>query len=625
MVLPTHSKGLPVFSSQFAFLAIQSLTCRPRSRKKQQPNTAPPSSTEEAQSPTSTVFAIQSLTSRPKREKQATSSPRAPPPPVDKLFLPAELLHIIFTFALEPSSSDIDLEERNFLRATILSCAQVNQQWRLAARDCRALWVHAVDLQSQSLEVIADLLPLSRPHPIDVGHRSAPFRVVSERDLALFDVLKAEANRIREWNLDVPAESRKLRVRKGCVTAFPSRAADQPLVTAVRYQGGLGPLLWDLGELSPNLRKLSIRDPWIFSSLDLARPFRVLTELRVCNIAKHIKPTELGWLQMLQGMSNLQLLALHSSIRHDLSNVAAPLFDIWLPQLRFISLHDDEWIGVSAQRRFWSHLQVPDTCGVELGFPSTSQAGRLQKIVQPLMDRVRRHIRERIVGGFVGMTNLTTADTPQIEISVRSTSTGCQISLGTVRHPDLTLNWNEEQGTSGVMEYLDVHAAMYPKFPPVNIVFNDAAIADVDHIFSLTSDIFWKANSVKIHIDTDTSAVARPCVTHVASALPAILSRMPQINVLKVDKSSSKVLNGLFLLVPSGLVASSSQKQFGGLLSQNYRTVLPNLRRIVLDSDPNETSSERAKRSGEHFQEDEVSRFAEWRKNSGYPVEVMRR
>lgn len=614
-MLPTHSKGLPVFSSQFAFLALQSLSCRPRSRKTKERSPV----ASNAQALPSLVQSIQSLTSHPKRE-QASYIPEAHPAPVDKLFLPSELLHIIFTFALEPSASEIDLEERNILRATILSCAHVSQQWRLAARDCRILWIHAVDFQSQPLEVIADLLPLSRPHPIDIGHRSAPFRITDRCHIAILDLVKAEARRIREWNVEFPPESKKFKVKPGWT--FPS--ADQPPVTALRYKGRDILSLWNLQQLSPTLHKLSILDPRMFQPLHLAMHFGTLTELRVCDVSTmtSLRPTEWDWLQMLQGMPNLQLLALHSVIRHDLLPTAPPLFDIWLPQLRFLSLHDKEWIGVSAQRRFWSHLRVPDTCGTEMGLPSTSQAGRLQKVVQPIMDRFRRQIRERI-GGFFAMTTLTSAETPQIEIGVRSTPTGCQLSLGTVRHPDLTLDWNGEQGTSGVMEYLEVHTSMFPKFPPLNIVFDDAAIADVNHIFEATSDIFWKASSVKIHIDTGAST--HLTVMHIASALPAILSRMPQINVLKLDKGSVKVLNGLFLLVPSPGVWSHNQKQFGGLFAQNYATVLPKLRRIVIDTDSGPGQEMCGVLEGEQdvSKVDEVNKYAEWRKNCGSPVEVV--
>ncbi|TEB21931.1 hypothetical protein FA13DRAFT_1735299 [Coprinellus micaceus] len=83
------------------------------------------------------------------------------------------------------SESDVDLPEKIRLRSTILACTQVSQLWRHAARGYSPLWVHAVDIQARSPHVVGDLLQLSRPHPIVVGHRLAPFRVSTARDFAV--------------------------------------------------------------------------------------------------------------------------------------------------------------------------------------------------------------------------------------------------------------------------------------------------------------------------------------------------------------------------------------------------------------------------------------------------------
>ncbi|TEB28776.1 hypothetical protein FA13DRAFT_1735301 [Coprinellus micaceus] len=524
--------------------------------------------------------------------------PKPPPPaflPSAQPSLPPEFLAIQ---GLTSHCSDLDLDEKTTLRVTIFSCAQVCQQWRLAARDCRILWPNAVDFQWQLPEVIADLLPLSRPHPIDVGHRAAPFRIAKQRDVAVLNLLKVESRRIREWNVEFPL-AHQLHSMSGWV--FPS--TDQPLVSVLRYAGEFMSSLWDLQALSLTLRKLSIRDVSTIQPIQDAAFFGALTELHISNVSTVSRPSQTEWLSILQNMPHVKLLALRNAARVDLN--APPLFDVWLPQLRLLSLQSDEWLAAFGQIKLLQHLQVPEICGRELGLPSTSIFKGRSRDVQRIMDHV---------GGMVAATTLTIADTPQIEIGVRPTTNGFQ-------HPDLTLNWNGEQGSAPLIEYLDAHAASRPKFPPLNIMFNNAAIADVDHVFELTCDIFWMASYVRVHLEVEPSS--HPSVRHVASALPSLLSRMPQIEVLKLDQGSSAVLKQLYLLVPSPTVAPTQKKPgIGGLFSRLNLPVLPNLNRIILDIGSNDASSTDMVLEGGIKDDDDGFVVQE---NYGFPIEVVRR
>jgi hypothetical protein len=385
--------------------------------------------------------------------------------------------------------------------------------------------------------------------------------------------------------------------------------------------------LWDLQALSLTLRKLSIRDVSTIQPIQDAAFFGALTELHISNVSTVSRPSQTEWLSILQNMPHVKLLALRNAARVDLN--APPLFDVWLPQLRLLSLQSDEWLAAFGQIKLLQHLQVPEICGRELGLPSTSIFKGRSRDVQRIMDVCRRLIRQH-VGGMVAATTLTIADTPQIEIGVRPTTNGCQLTLGTVQHPDLTLNWNGEQGSAPLIEYLDAHAASRPKFPPLNIMFNNAAIADVDHVFELTCDIFWMASYVRVHLEVEPSS--HPSVRHVASALPSLLSRMPQIKVLKLDQGSSAVLKQLYLLVPSPTVAPTQKKPgIGGLFSRLNLPVLPNLNRIILDIGSNDASSTDMVLEGgikdddDGFVVQEVERYAAWRKNYGFPIEVVRR
>jgi hypothetical protein len=517
-------------------------------------------------------------------------------------------------FALEPSSSNIDLDEKITLRVTSLSCAQVCQQWRLAARDCCILWPNAVDFQWQLPEVIADLLPLSRPHPIDIGHRAAPFRIAKQRDIAVLNLLKAESSRIHEWNVEFPL-ARQRHSMPGWV--FPSQATDQPLVTALRYTGEVTSPLWDLQALSPNLQKLSIRNVRSIRPLQDTVFFNTLTELWVSNVSKVNRPSHVEWHSTLQGMPHLKLLALHSAIRKD--GNALPVPDLWLPQLLLLSLQSEDWSGAKGQIKLLQHLQLPQMCGLDLGLPSASIFEGRSRDVDRFVEKCQRLILQR-VGGMGPATTLTPADTPQIEIGVRPTTNGCQLTLGTVQHPDLTLSWNGEQGSSPVLEYLDIHGKTRPRFPPLNVMFHNATISDAYHIFQIVSDAIWKASYVRVHLEADLAS--HPSVGHVASALPSLISRMLQLKVLKLDKGSSGVVKSLFILVPSSAIALTLQSS--GFSSLNM-PILRNLERIVLDIGQDEADSTGWVPVIDDSAIDEVEKYAAWRKNHGFPIEVVKR
>lgn len=169
-----------------------------------------------------------SLTAKAMSAAPATNEPQS------AFEFPAEVLHAVFAQAWEPSSTDIDLIEKNSLRSTVLSCAQVCQHWRIAARDLSSGWSYAIDYGKNSPEVVADFLNLSRPHLLDVGHRSAPFRIRTKKDVTVLGLLKQEVARIREWNAEVipiPGQS----ISSASWILPPQQSA----VVALRVWGGL--------------------------------------------------------------------------------------------------------------------------------------------------------------------------------------------------------------------------------------------------------------------------------------------------------------------------------------------------------------------------------------------------
>lgn len=463
MAIPAYSMGDGIFSPQFAFLSLHLLKSRPKNQKRESHALQHTSPSQHLSQPTPLSF-------------------------------PSEILHIIFCFAMEPSSDDIDLTEKNTLRTTILTLIQICQQWRLAAHDCPRLWVHSIDIQRHAPEIVAEFLQLSRSHLIDVGHRSAPFRVANARDLVVFRLLRPECRRIREWNLVRPKGYR-----------FPDRVQidsfifplNQPFLTVIRSTGRGASLLSKIGRFSPTLRKLFICDLRIPIPFTPSMKFTHLTELAVVSVALHVRATEALWLSLLQGMPQLRLLALHDAILLD--PLWHPFGDVELPQLRLLSLQDSHWHGVCAFRRLFSCLHLPGTCGVDLKLPPISESPTSQVHLTEITE-LRRILRRHL--GGPALMDLSSVDIPQVHFGVRATVPGrCVAVIGSVQDPDTTFDWNSQAGTSGVIGYLDEHKAAYPRFPPLSISLDRPSDADFDLLFLLAQPLLQEAVQLRIHSD----------------------------------------------------------------------------------------------------------------------------
>lgn len=477
-----------IFSLQFAFLSLHLLKNRPKPQKRSSP----------------TLRCIPPFNNLPH-------------PP--QLSFPSEILHLIFSFALEPSSADIDLTEKNMLRATILTLVQVCEQWRLAARDCPRLWVHSIDFQHDAPETIAEYLRLSRSHLLDIGHRSAPFHVANSRDLVVFRLLRPECRRIREWNLIRPNGLRlpdKVQIDS---FIFP---LNQPSLTAIRSTGGGPSLVSKVDKFSRTLRKLFIRDLRTTFPFPSSLEFAHLTELAVVGVALHVRVAEVYWISVLQGMPKLRLLALHDAILLD--PVWHPFGDVELPHLRLLSLQESHWHGVCAFRRLFSCLRLPGTCGVDLRLPPIAESPTSQVHLTEITE-LRRILRSHL--GGPALMDLTSADIPQVHFGVRATASGDSAAIiGTVQDPINTLDWNGQAGTIGAMRCLDEHNTVFPRFPPLSISLDRPSNADFDLLFLLAQPLLQEAEQLRIHQDYPVPLFSSKDISQVTFSL---ISRMPNL------------------------------------------------------------------------------------------------
>lgn len=582
--------ALPTASLHLSHLSRQSVrVTSPKLKDDRQPATP--------YSPTTAASATGGLTFSHRRPYSQIYGFHEAPPPLDvaeELIFPTELLHLIFSFALEPSSTDISLEEKTTLRTTIVSISHTSQHWRFAARDCSNLWSNAIDFQRQPVEVIADYLELSKPHPIDVGHHSEPYRVEDQRDILILDLLKAESSRIREWNVQFPPAEDQPHPSRGWL--FPS--TEQPSVTAIRYIGVFTSSLWDLWALSSTLCKLSIRDPPFFLPLRSPIQFDALTELKVSGVSMDFRPNAWNWMASLKRMPNLQFLALHNTVSRRAAN---GMTDLHLPHLRLVSVQDADWDSVRALGKLLRHLHVPSTCATLVEFPSTSGFRPTQDTdLRTIMRGFRRVLRRHIVG-IPGMAGPDAMEVPPIELSVHSSSAGCRVSLGTVPRADVTLDWNAE-GSRAVNEYLDNHGARYQRFAPFNVSFNEAMTDDVDQLSDFASETFAKAQSVRIDLDTTTAS--RPSFERIAHSLVLLLNRSTDISTLSLGVGAHSVLQKLMVMLPLT----------GG--DHKMRPALPKLRLVVLEA------GKPGYRVAPSIVLKVVKTFVDWREQVKHPVEV---
>ncbi|KAJ3538038.1 hypothetical protein NMY22_g5332 [Coprinellus aureogranulatus] len=280
---------------------------------------------------------------------------------------PYELLHIIFSLAMTPSSSDIDYSEKALLRSTISSISQVCARWRHTALSDSYLWAHSVDFGRHSPKAIAFFLSLSRPHPIDVGHRSAPFRVYGERGVAVLRAMREDFYRVAQWNIDVSPEFRF----NGVQTLFgnPDNDMSPYPVQTLRLAGIMNLPVRDWQRMASSLQRLSLCDTNIVltPSLDLSN----LTELAITTVYRSVKYQIAEVLAVLRKTPQLQLLSLKDAIAPVRDPIAANQFNpVHLPELRFVAGEESQWQTACLLLALLSFIQRPLQCGLDISLPS---------------------------------------------------------------------------------------------------------------------------------------------------------------------------------------------------------------------------------------------------------------
>ncbi|KAJ3527515.1 hypothetical protein NMY22_g9755 [Coprinellus aureogranulatus] len=389
-----------------------------------------------------------------KRRWTSASSSDYPNTPLDPPTLPCEVLQNIFALAMQQSRPDIDYKEQANLRSTILACAQVCWLWREAARGYSPLWVHAIDFQAHPPQVIHDLLQLSRPHPIEVGHRSAPFRITRGRDFVVLNLLKEDCPRIREWNIEIPEAYSPLNY---CRWIFGVAGATDPrTVHTLRLSGSIVSPTGALQGLTPSLRKLCLRE----TNLNLSpyMDFTRLTELSVSSsTSPSVKYRLMKWLALLRRMPRLQFLSLKDAIKPgpEMDPIAAnqPVQTVSLRQLKVLSLAESTWESaypILALLR-GPTLQKPRDCGLILSLPSTSCLPAPGISLLEVTFALGLASLSQVPQGM----QTSTLTCPRLEMSLSAIRSGFDFTLGTVQDHERTLDWNGDMGTQGVNEYLN--------------------------------------------------------------------------------------------------------------------------------------------------------------------------
>jgi hypothetical protein len=327
-------------------------------------------------------------------------------------------------------------------------------------------------------------------------------------------------------------------------------------------------------------------------------PFDVLTELRVINVSMDFRPSVQEWLTILHAMPNLQFLAIHNAIHAGMGGFNT---NHVFPQLRVLSLQDSEWSAWRVISRLFPHLLVPAACATQLEFPSTSCFVPTDDTeLVTVMDGFWRTLRNRIAGG---PASLQTTDIPQVEIAVSSSTKGCRVAFGTVRSPEITLDWNGEWGTDGLVEYLDDHESRYQRFPPLNIVFNQASAKDVSQLLILARNVFSESTSLRIHVDAFTAS--RPSFQEITPSLVSLLSRMLLTTTMTLNLDAHSILLAV--------------RRYGVMVPVSDGTLLPmglpNLKTVVLEGTPGD------KATPDRYMKD-ASAFVIWRRDIGFPATV---
>ncbi|TEB21936.1 hypothetical protein FA13DRAFT_1525065 [Coprinellus micaceus] len=489
---------------------------------------------------------IQNLRLRPKRPQHADLTPKLPSPPSPPAKLeqpqeiaatiPYEILHAIFATAMRPSSSDIDLAEKDRLSANIRAFSHVCGQWRHAAMGHSILWIHAADFSRHSPPALAYYLRLSRPHAIDVGHRAAPWCLAGGRGLIILNNLQEDCHRVRQWNIDVRVDYQLSNLE------FFFKNADGTSSYPVHTLRQIGVCMlpdeaWK--RLVPTLQKLSLSHSGIHltPSMDLSN----LTELSLRNPDQSRNATYdiVEVIALLRGTPQLQFLRLSEALKPttQLTPIAANQ-QVDLPQLRHVSLSESQWQNGYHLLLLISVLQMPSECGLDLSLPPLSEEQVQTYLV------AAGNVQQTLHGGPWSPSMLV----PRVELTMQKYDRrGFQLTLGTIPSPQVTLDWNGTQGSDGVNDYLDdyfnppslpVGERMYP---PISISFcNTDALDSLSVARTLAPRAFLRTTSLRLSFDRQSFHSASEDTIHQASdTLFSALINMRGVSTLTLDETTA--------------------------------------------------------------------------------------
>ncbi|RXW17998.1 hypothetical protein EST38_g7856 [Candolleomyces aberdarensis] len=510
--------------------------------------------------------------------------------------IPTEIIQAIFSFAVQPSSGDIDLEEKDLIRATIFSCSQVCRFWRTVARGYSPLWANAIDFQESSFLAIQELLQLSEPHLFDVGHRSAPFQVYRRRDILVLHILQAHSHRIREWNVDYCAGHRA--EFHPWLLSHPS-----PGLHTARWAGPISyPHPNSNLNLLPNSapRRLYLEDTdlTLSPSMSLLR----LTHLSVCNWRPSRRLSSTQWIRFLAYTPRLQFLTIRDSTRDDGSQIPFTIPLVHLPDLRVMSLGDS--ISMVPLLDLFSHLEPSPMCAINL-----DPLPPLSSVAPAAVNQYLHMFSSRLFAHF-GAFCEDPSNIPQLELAVRPHSPRCRVTLGTVRDADIALVEHlEDSSTPGIPVDGSTTAADTIIFPALNIGLAHLEGPELHQLSALSSWLLQRATTLRITFGDPFNLYPSFFQTEIVK----LLSRMGNLTKLVVDEGT---IRAILPMIQGRMLQPQEVMNFMGIQADSHLTpILPNLEVIEPAKCVNLDQGGEAAFS--------LLNFMAWRRQVGCPVDVV--
>ncbi|KAJ3524890.1 hypothetical protein NMY22_g10808 [Coprinellus aureogranulatus] len=528
--------------------------------------------------------------------------------------LPYEVLQAIFVTAMEGSTSDVDVVEKDRLRRNILAFSQVCGQWRYAALGYSPLWVHSIDFLSYPSLAIDYYLRLSRPNPIDVGHRSAPFRVAGRRALVVLHILKDDYNRVRQWNIEISPDYRHLNLQH--LFGDAEGAISYPVHT-FRQAGRMNIPEGPWSQLVSSLEKLSLCDTNL--ALNSFMEFSHLAELSIkSTYHRSAKYQIMEVIALLRKTPRLRFLRLKDAIRPGPEDnpIAAnqPILPVILPDLRLIALSEADWETAYLLLLLIPILQKSERCCVDLSLPSyasrTEDGIPVNEIVAALGS-----VQENVQGGPFSPSMTA----PRVEVALQCRGEhDFQLTMGTVPNPERTLDWNGNSGTVGVTKYLDDYFKTASQarsqarvHPPLSVTLPNPVAQDIRSTACiLNASTLYTTGSLRMSVDLP--LLTTRSADQVIDTLPSPLINMRRVRTVTLDEGASMVI------LPT--------LQGRTFLNADRVPVpwLPNLEFIAI-----ECSRPRVGELGYFGQavgsdiQLVIRRYVEWRRQVGLPVRVL--